>query len=173
MPTTRTTARHKARRRAVEVLYESEQRSRDPLVTLAERQERAEPPVSAYAATLVTGVVDHAEEIDTLLAHYARGWELDRMPAVDRAVLRIGAFEVLHQDDVPDGVALAEAVGLAEELSTDESPQFVNGLLGAIVARKDGPAAAFPPPAAEAGEEPAAAGSTDTAVPTGTEREGA
>ena len=138
MPVVRTTARHKARRRAVEVLYESEARSRNPLTTLAERQERSDPPVSAYAATLVEGVVTHRVEIDELLSRYARGWELDRMPAVDRAVLRIGAFEVLHADDVPDAVVLAEAVGLVEELSTDESPQFVNGLLGAIVAAKGG-----------------------------------
>jgi transcription antitermination protein NusB len=156
MPVARTTARHKARRRAVEVLYESEARRRDALVTLAERQERADPPMSAYAAALVEGVVAHANEIDGLLARYAKGWEIDRMPAVDRAVLRIATYEILHRDDVPDGVALAEAVGLVEELSTDESPQFVNGLLGAIVVAKGGdPSRRVPPPSDDgAGDVP-------------------
>ncbi|RZS89404.1 NusB antitermination factor [Motilibacter rhizosphaerae] len=130
-------ARHRARRRAVEVLYESDARGRDPRTTLAERLERADPPVSEFAAEIVEGVVAHQEQIDGLLAQYAVGWELDRMPAVDRAILRIGAYELLHAD-VPDAVVLSEAVGLAEELSTEESPQFVNGLLAKLAAVRTG-----------------------------------
>lgn len=130
-------ARHKARKRALDALYESDVRGRDAVTTLAERRARADDPVpDDYAITVVEGVVAHQERIDGLLAEHATGWELDRMPAVDRAILRIGAFEVLYNDDVPDEVALAEAVALAEKLSTDESPQFVNGLLGRLVELK-------------------------------------
>jgi N utilization substance protein B len=86
--------------------------------------------------TLVEGVTQHRERIDNLLRTYAEGWELDRMPAVDRAILRLAVFELLYQDDVPDGVAIDEAVELAKQLSTDESPAFVNGLLAKILAMK-------------------------------------
>ncbi|RKS77770.1 N utilization substance protein B [Motilibacter peucedani] len=128
-------ARHKARKRALDVLYESEARSRDPLTTLTERRARNTdlgPEDEDYAVELVRGVVGARDRIDALLGEHAVGWELDRMPAVDRAILRIGAYEVLERDDVPDEVALAEAVALAEELSTEDSPQFVNGLLGKL-----------------------------------------
>jgi N utilization substance protein B len=137
------TARSKARKRALDVLFESEQRGVDPLGVLADRVRRADPPVGEYAATLVEGVTGQRERIDDLLRSYAHGWELDRMPAVDRAILRLAVYELLYEDDVPDGVAIDEAVELAKQLSTDESPAFVNGLLGRILAMKSvtGPAA--------------------------------
>ncbi len=130
------TARSKARKRALDVLFESEQRGVDPLGVLADRVQRADPPVGEYAVTLVEGVTQHRERIDNLLRTYAEGWELDRMPAVDRAILRLAVFELLYQDDVPDSVAIDEAVELAKQLSTDESPAFVNGLLARILAMK-------------------------------------
>ena len=96
----------------------------------------ASPPLSEYAISLVQGVVAHGERIDELLSTYAVGWTLDRMPAVDRNLLRIGTYEILYRDDVPDAVAISEAVSLARELSTDESPAFVNGLLARIAELK-------------------------------------
>src|SRR6516164_5994369 len=96
----------------------------------------ASPPVSAYAADLVRGVTDHAARIDELIAELAEGWTLDRMPAVDRNVLRIGVYELLWAPDVPDAVAISEAVLLARDLSTDASPAFVNGLLARIAELK-------------------------------------
>jgi transcription antitermination protein NusB len=126
-------ARSKARRRAVDVLFEADQRGTDPLETLAGRLASADPPVSEYTVELVEGVVAHRERIDELLATYAQGWTLDRMPAVDRAVLRLGTFELLWRDDVPDAVVIDQAVELARSLSTDDSPAFVNGLLGRLL----------------------------------------
>jgi len=104
-----------------------------PGATLARRASSASPPLSEYAITLVEGVVAHLDRIDDLLATYAVGWTLDRMPAVDRNLLRIGAYEILYRDDVPDAVAVDEAVSIARELSTDDSPGFVNGLLARLV----------------------------------------
>jgi transcription antitermination protein NusB len=129
-------ARSKARKRALDILFEAEIRSRPPLSVLDERTEAAAPPVSAYAADLVRGVQAHREQIDELLADNAEGWTLDRMPAVDRNILRIGAFELLWQDDVPDAVAISESVMLARELSTDQSPAFINGLLARLLELK-------------------------------------
>jgi transcription antitermination protein NusB len=94
--------------------------------------------VPEYAATVVEGVVAHRERIDELLRTYAQGWTLERMPAVDRAVLRLGAWELLFNDEVPDAVAIDEAVELARSLSTDDSPGFVNGLLARLMAVKGG-----------------------------------
>ena len=129
-------ARSKARKRALDVLYEAGQRDLDPLSTLRDRLAQSDPPVPEYAVELVEGVVAHRERIDELLATYAEDWTLDRMPPVDLALLRIGAFEVLWCPDVPDAVAVSEAVLLASDLSTDESPRFVNGLLGRLVTLK-------------------------------------
>lgn len=125
-------ARSKARQRALEILFEGEVRGAPALDVLARRVATSSPPLNQYAATLVEGVHAHRERIDELLATYAVGWTLDRMPAVDRNILRIGAYELLWCDDVPDGVAISEAVALARELSTDESPTFVNGLLSRL-----------------------------------------
>lgn len=128
-------ARSKARKRAVDLLFESDLRGMDPLALLADRVGAPEvPPISDYTVALVQGVVAHQQEIDRLLSEQARGWTLERMPTVDRAVLRIGLFELLFSDEVDDAVAIDEAIELARSLSTDDSPRFVNGLLGAIAA---------------------------------------
>jgi N utilization substance protein B len=129
-------ARSKARKRALDVLFEAELRGEPVLELLAERTAAADPPVSEYAAELVRGVHEHAGEIDSLLAANSHGWTLDRMPAVDRNVLRIGAFELLWNEAVPDAVAISEAVALASELSTDGSGSFVNGLLARLLELK-------------------------------------
>lgn len=131
-------ARSKARKRALDVLFEADQRQRPALEVLAERLKvpGTQAALPQYAADLVEGVVAHQAQIDELISTYARGWTLERMPAVDRAVLRLGAYEVLFRDDVPDAVAVDEAVELARALSTDDSPAFVNGLLGRLVELK-------------------------------------
>ena len=129
-------ARSKARKRALDILFEAELRGVPVLDLLDERIARASPPVSASAADLVRGVTDHAARIDELIAELAEGWTLDRMPAVDRNVLRIGVYELLWAPDVPDAVAISEAVLLARDLSTDASPAFVNGLLARIAELK-------------------------------------
>jgi transcription antitermination protein NusB len=129
-------ARSKARKRALDVLFEADQRGLDPLGVLAERVRRAEPPIAEYTVEMVEGVVAHQERIDELLSTYAQGWTLDRMPGVDRSLLRLAAWELLYNDDVPDAVAIDEAVELAHTLSTDESPTFVNGLLARLLAIK-------------------------------------
>jgi N utilization substance protein B len=130
-------ARTKARKRALDVLYESELRADSSLgSTLAGRIDDAEPPLNPYTVQLVEGVVQHREEIDRLLAEHAVGWTLDRMPAIDRNLLRLAVFEICYLDDVPDPVAVSEAVTLATSLSTEQSPTFVNGLLARIVREK-------------------------------------
>ena len=125
-------ARSKARKRALDILFEAELRGLPVLELLAERQSLGEPPVSEYAAELVRGVAAHRARIDSLISQNAVDWTLDRMPAVDRNILRLGIYELLWADDVPDGVAISEAVLLAQDLSTDASPAFVNGLLAKI-----------------------------------------
>lgn len=127
-------ARSKARKRAIDLLFEAEQRGVDPAELARERA--ANPvtpaPLNPYTVTAVEGVTTHRADIDELLTTYSQGWTLERMPDVDRAILRLGAWEILHGDDVPDTVVISEAVTLATELSTDESPRFVNGLLARI-----------------------------------------
>lgn len=125
-------ARSKARKRALDILFEAEQRGLPVLELLSERQSLGETPVPEYAAELVRGVASHQPEIDDLISENAVDWTLERMPAVDRNVLRLGVYELLWADDVPDGVAISEAVLLAQDLSTDASPAFVNGLLARI-----------------------------------------
>lgn len=129
-------ARSKARKRALDVLYEADVRGTSALDTAAERLAQADPPIPAYAVTLVEGVVVHRDRIDELISTYAEGWILDRMPAVDRNVLRIGIYELLYEPAVPDAVAISEAVELAKKLSTEESPRFVNGLLARVLQLK-------------------------------------
>ncbi len=132
-------ARTKARKRALDILYESELRGLALDGTLRERavaREAEGVAVNPYTVQLVEGVVAHQPEIDACLQEHAVDWTLARMPAVDRNVLRLGAFEVLYVDDVPDAVAVSEAMNLVRELSTDESPAFVNGVLGHIVRDK-------------------------------------
>ena len=125
-------ARTKARKRAVDVLYEADLRGRDRMEVLRERIADANPPVPDHTVRLVEGVDEHAAEIDELIDTHARGWSLQRLPDVDRAILRMGVFELLWADDVPDPVVIDEAVQLAKTLSTDDSPAFVNGVLGAV-----------------------------------------
>ncbi|WP_298585805.1 transcription antitermination factor NusB [uncultured Kocuria sp.] len=125
-------ARGKARRRAVEILFEAEQRSEDAREVMERRRLHSDSLVSPYAEELVLGVTTRRGELDEYLETYSQGWTLERMPAVDRNVLRVGAWELLFNDDVPDGVAVAEAVTLAKELAGDDSPRFVNGLLGRL-----------------------------------------
>jgi transcription antitermination protein NusB len=126
-------ARSKARKRAVDVLFEADQRRVPALQVLSERVASGEGPGNPYTTVLVEGVVASQERIDELISTYAVDWPLDRMPGVDRAVLRLGVFELLYCDDVPDAVVVDEAVEIVKELSTDESPAFVNGLLGRIL----------------------------------------
>ena len=125
-------ARGKARKRALDLLYASEMRSESPIVALDRAIEAGEGPTNDYTGVLVRGVVEHQARIDELLTEYSQGWTLQRMPAVDRNVLRLGVYELLYVDDVPDAVAVSEAISLVRDLSTDESPTFVNGILGAI-----------------------------------------
>ena len=125
--------RSKARKRALDIVFEAELRGLDPLTTLADRTEAADPPVREYTTELVRGVAAHAEEIDARISACLRsGWTLARIPRVDRSALRIAVFEIDY-GEVPDPVAVAEAVQLVSELSTDESPAFVNGVLRAIL----------------------------------------
>ena len=126
-------ARSKARKRALDILFASELRSEDPVAALERAIEAGEGPTNDYTSTLVRGVVEHLPRIDEVLTTYSKGWTLARMPVVDRNVLRIGVYELLWGDaDVPETVAVSEALHLVQDLSTDESPAFVNGLLGSI-----------------------------------------
>jgi len=125
-------ARTKYRKRALDILFESELQGLSVGGTLADRLETNEPPVHPYTVQLVEGVAANAERIDELIAANAKGWTLDRMPTVDRNLLRIATYEITEVDDVPKAVAIAEAVELAKELSTDDSAGFINGVLSAI-----------------------------------------
>jgi len=132
-------ARSKARKRALDVLYAAEARGVDPLVVLAERMQvptgpdrHSWTPIGDYAEGLVRGFVEHRDRVDTLLAEHSRGWTVERMPAVDRAILRIAVYELLYSIEVPPAVVVNEAVDAAKLLSTDDSPRFVNGVLGQL-----------------------------------------
>ena len=134
-------ARTKARKRAVDAVFAADLRKISPLTLLddvadlaADRQNQE--VIFGYARAIVQGVVDHHETIDDLLETYSQGWALDRMPNLDRAILRVAVWEILHNPDVPDAVAVNEAVELAKELSTDDSGSFVNGLLSRIASTK-------------------------------------
>jgi len=134
----RSSSRSKARKRALDILFEAELREADPVATLEERAAAADPPVREYTAKLVRGVDAHGSEIDARIsAHLAAGWSLQRMPRVDRNALRIAVFEIDY-GEVPDAVAISEAVQLVSELSTDDSSAFVNGVLRAVAASKVG-----------------------------------
>jgi N utilization substance protein B len=130
-------ARTKARKRALDILFAADVRGEDIATTLAAEAKRAasEPAREAswlYAREIVDGVVDHRDDIDEQITTHSRDWKLERMPAVDRAVLRIAAWEILFNDEVPTAVAIDEAVELAKELSTDESGAFVHGVLARL-----------------------------------------
>ena len=138
-------ARSKARKRALDILFEADQRSVPALTVLARRVELAEPPVNEHTIRVVEGVVQQTDRIDGLIETYAEGWPLDRMPAVDRALLRLAVYELLYCDDVPSSVVIDEAVELAKSLSTDDSPGFVNGLLSRILSIKSSLVPTVPP----------------------------
>ncbi|MFC7450282.1 transcription antitermination factor NusB [Rhodococcus daqingensis] len=156
-------ARHKARKRAVDFLFEAEARDVDPVDLATERAELAGKddavaPVNPYTVTLVTGVAENLDRLDQVIADHLQDWTLERLPAVDRAVLRIAVWELFHATDVPPVVAVDEAVELAKELSTDDSPGFINGVLGQVVlvAPQVRAAAAATSQRAEATPEPGA-----------------
>lgn len=130
-------ARHKARKRALDILFSADVREMALTDALAAEAARAanEPDREAswlYAREIVDGVIDHQAEIDETIQTFARGWTLERMPAVDRAIVRIAVWEIMFNPEIPGPVAVSEAVELATDLSTDESSGFVNGLLATI-----------------------------------------
>jgi N utilization substance protein B len=125
-------ARTKARKRALDILFEAELRGRSVQETLSDRMAASDPPVAEYTVQLVEGTVARLDEIDQVLERYAEGWSLDRMPTIDRNLLRLAAYELLCVDDVPNAVAISEAVRLAGDLSTDSSAHFVNGVLSSV-----------------------------------------
>src|SRR6056297_719735 len=129
-------ARSKARKRALDVLFEADAKGVPVPTVLAETVRRraadGDPPLNPYTVDLVEGLVTNQIAVDAALASSLSDWSLDRLPAVDREVLRLGAYEILFCGDVPDAVAIDEAVELARSLSTEESPAFVNGVLGAV-----------------------------------------
>ena len=129
--------RRKARKRAVDLLFEAEARDMTAAAVADERRGLAESksdvePLNPYTVTVAHGVTEHAVHIDELIASHLQGWTLARLPAVDRAIMRVAVWELLHAEDVPEVVAVDEAVELAKQLSTDDSPAFVNGVLGQI-----------------------------------------
>ena len=130
-------ARSKARKRALDMLFQADVRVEplDDIIGAEAKRAASEPDRMAswlYAREIVDGVSDHREEIDELISTYAQGWSIERMPNVDRAVLRLASWELLHNEEVPAAVAIDEAVELAKEYSTDDSARFVNGVLGKI-----------------------------------------
>ena len=130
--------RHQARKRAVDLLFEAEARGLTPAEVAQLRNDLADKqsdvsPLNPYTVTVARGVTEHGPHIDDLIAAHLQGWTLDRLPAVDRAILRVAVWELLHAEDVPEPVAVDEAVELAKHLSTDESPGFVNGVLGQVM----------------------------------------
>jgi N utilization substance protein B len=134
-PKSKMPARRKARKRALDVLYEADLRSEPIQAVLASSLGRIVPPVPPhlpYAVSLVEGVASHADRIDELISSYAEGWTLERMPVVDRNLARIAVYELLYVDDIDDAVAISEAVELAKQMSTDDSPRFLNGILARI-----------------------------------------
>ena len=130
--------RHQARKRAVDLLFEAEARGLSPveIVEVRTALTEAKQDVAAlnpYTETVARGVGEHSAHIDDLISSHLQGWTLDRLPAVDRAILRVAVWELLYAEDVPEPVAVDEAVQLAKELSTDESPSFINGVLGQVM----------------------------------------
>ena len=134
-PKTQMPARRKARKRALDVLYEADMRdlpSSEVLVSYLGRIEKPHPDHLDYAISLVEGVAKNLDRIDELIASYAEGWTIDRMPVIDRNLARIAVYELLYVPEIDDPVAITEAVELAKQMSTDDSPRFLNGILGRI-----------------------------------------
>ena len=134
-------ARSKARKQALDILYESDIRSSDALVTLEAREITEEGPdarpVRDFARELISGVSANKRKIDELIATYAQGWDMDRLAAVDRNILRLAIYETIWSDELADGIAIDEAITLAKDLSTDDSATFIHGLLGKISSIKE------------------------------------
>jgi transcription antitermination protein NusB len=123
-------SRREARERALGLLYEAESKELEPFEVIDDLV--LEP--DAFTAELVIGVGDHLDEIDAVISAFARGWSIARMPALDRALLRLGVFELVHRPEIPTGAVISEAVELAKRFSTEESGKFVNGVLSAVAA---------------------------------------
>ena len=134
-------ARSKARKQALDILYESDIRSSDALAILESRDVTEEGPdarpIREYTRELITGVTANKRKIDELIATYAQGWDMDRLAAVDRNILRLGIFEIIWSDELADGIAIDEAITLAKDLSTEDSATFIHGLLGKISSIKE------------------------------------
>jgi N utilization substance protein B len=134
-------ARSKARKQALDLLYETDIRGTNLVDTLNARDIPAEGPdarpIREYTRELVGGVSDNRRKIDELITTYAQGWDMDRLPAVDRNILRLGIYEILWSTNVPTSVAIDEALDLARELSSDESSKYIHGVLGRIASIKD------------------------------------
>ena len=128
-------ARRKARKRALDFLYEADIRSGNAIDLLGTRRE-SDLSENDYVMELLVGVSNNKEKIDELITTYAQGWDMDRMPAIDRNILRIALFEILFKNDLDDQVAASEAVEIASELSTEDSAKYINGVLGRIIALK-------------------------------------
>lgn len=135
-------ARSKARKQTLDILYEADIRGTQPLDILTSRDVTEEGPdarpIREYTRELITGVSEHRRKIDELIATYAQGWDMDRLPAVDRNIMRLALFEILWSEGLADAVAIDEALTLAKELSTDESAGYIHGVLGRIASIKDG-----------------------------------
>ena len=134
-------ARSKARKQALDLLYESDIRGNDALQILESRDVPDEGPdarpIREFTRELIMGSVENRRKIDELIMTYAQGWDMDRLPAVDRNILRLGIFEILWSTNVPVSVAIDEALNLARELSSDESSKYIHGVLGRIASLKD------------------------------------
>ena len=128
-------ARRKARKRALDFLYEADIRNGNAIALLGTRGE-SDLSQSDYVMELLVGVSNNKEKIDELITTYAQGWDMDRMPAIDRNILRIALFEILFKNDLDDQVAASEAVEIASELSTEDSAKYINGVLGRIIVLK-------------------------------------
>jgi N utilization substance protein B len=134
-------ARSKARKQTLDLLYEADIRgaSASDLMVLRDVVEEGPDarPIRDFTKTLITGVTDNKRKIDELIATYAQGWDMDRLPAVDRNILRLGIYEIVWSDELDDGIAIDEALNLARELSTDESAGYIHGVLGRISSIKE------------------------------------
>ena len=134
-------ARSKARKQALDILFESDIRGSVAIDILVSRDVVEEGPdarpIREYTREIITGVSEHRRKIDELIATYAQGWDMDRLPAVDRSILRIGIYEIIWAQSLPDAVAIDEALILAQELSTDESAGYIHGVLGKIASIKE------------------------------------
>jgi N utilization substance protein B len=129
-------ARRKARKRALDILFEADLRKVEPLSILIDRP-ADQLSAGDYVEVLINGVSAHREKIDELIHTYAEGWDMDRMPAIDRNLLRIALFEILWQPELNDQIAVSEAVDIAQELSTKDSAGYINGILGRVITLKD------------------------------------